>query len=80
MPYKDEISEPVKLVVGFESLVHDGTVLGLKKGLNNLFLNVFIRIFRKFRVGYESKNIFWSNIFVIECYSNFIFVWIVDIF
>ena len=56
MPYKNEISEPVKLVIGLESLVHDGTVLGLKKGLYGLFLNIVIYFQSKLWFRNQTKN------------------------
>jgi hypothetical protein len=42
MPDEDKVSETVKLVEGFESLIQDSAVLGLEKSFDRLFFNVIV--------------------------------------
>ena len=58
MTDKDKVTHTVKLVVSFESLVHDGTVLWFEKSLNSLFFNIIVNSKCKSWLWNEAKYLF----------------------
>jgi hypothetical protein len=69
---EDEVSESVKFVEYFESLVHDGTVFGLKKSLDRLLFNVTVDPIGKFRLRKNTKKLFLTKNRCFEGKKDFI--------
>ncbi len=69
---EDEVSESVKFVECFESLVHNGAVFGLKESLDRLLFNVTVDLIGKFRLRKKTKKLFLTKNRCIECKKYFI--------
>ena len=59
VPDEDEVSETVKLVEGFESLVQDGAVFWLEECLDRLLFDVGVDLMDKSWLRDHTKDLFW---------------------